>query len=288
MENFPIKKLGKEYWPKQLNEIPQKPEILYYRGNLPDLEHKFLCVVGPRKYTNYGDNVCQNLISGLKNYPITIISGLAYGIDSIAHKYAIENNLKTIAFPGSGLNEKNIYPKIHFNLAKQILESGGTLISEFPEKTEARQWLFPKRNRLMAGMSDAVLIIEANHKSGTMITAYLALEYNRNVLSVPGSIFNSNSNGTNRLIKEGAIPITESQDILDILGFKNNLQNKFNFLELNLSANEKNILNILIEPLTIEQIAEKNFLPINQIIQTITQLELKNLIKNVDGFFLKN
>jgi len=294
MDDFNIEKLRPEYWPPGLHQIPDKPNTLYYRGTVPDLDQKFLCIIGPRKYTDYGAQVCEELIKGLRGMPITIVSGLAYGIDSIAHKYALDYGLKTIAFPGSGLDKSVIYPRAHFNLAMQILESGGTLISEFSNKTEAAPWTFPKRNRLMAGISDAVLVIEAGQKSGTMITSRLALDYNRNVLAVPGSIFNLTSVGTNNLIRDGAVPITSSQDILWALGFGEEEINLFTEIEQkknfalatkNLSELEKQILEILSEPLNIDQIAQKIDLPINVIIQTLTELEMKNLIKEYNSIF---
>jgi len=297
MDDFPIEKMRPEYWPPGLQQIPDKPHTLYYRGVVPDLDQKFLCIIGPRKYTDYGAQVCQELIKGLKGFPITIVSGLAYGIDSIAHKHALDYGLKTVAFPGSGLDKSVIYPRAHFNLAMQILESGGTLISEFSNQTEAAPWTFPKRNRLMAGISDAVLVIEAGQKSGTMITSRLALDYNRNVLAVPGSIFNLTSVGTNNLIKDGAVPITNSQDILWALGFGEEEINLFTELEQNknfasaaknLSDTEKQILEVLSEPLNIDQIAKKIDMPINMIIQSLTELEMKDLIFEKEGLFLIN
>jgi DNA processing protein len=297
MEEFPIQKLNKEYWPPGLNEIPDKPHILYYRGAVPDLDQKLLCIIGSRKYTEYGAKVCEQIIGGLKGFPITIVSGLAYGIDSIAHKCALDYKLKTIAFPGSGLDESVIYPRTNFNLAVQILESGGTLISEFSNKTEATPWTFPKRNRLMAGISDAVLIIEAGQKSGTMITSRLALDYNRNVFVVPGSIFNSNSVGTNNLIKEGATPITNSTDILWALGFneeeislfqKIDQKKQIELVENDLSDIAIKILKTLTEPKNIDQLGQKTKLPINIIIKTLTELEIKNLIYENKGYFTRN
>jgi DNA processing protein len=222
---------------------------------------------------------------------------LAYGIDSIAHKCALDYKLKTIAFPGSGLDESVIYPRTNFNLAVQILESGGTLISEFSNKTEATPWTFPKRNRLMAGISDAVLIIEAGQKSGTMITSRLALDYNRNVFVVPGSIFNSNSVGTNNLIKEGATPITNSTDILWALGFneeeislfqKIDQKKQIELVENDLSDIAIKILKTLTEPKNIDQLGQKTKLPINIIIKTLTELEIKNLIYENKGYFTRN
>lgn len=284
MDNFPIKKLSYEYWPKQLTEISNKPKRLYYRGSIPNPEHKFLCIIGPRKHTEYGVDVCKNLISGLQGFPITIVSGLAYGIDSIAHNFAIDYKINTIAFPGSGLDKNVIYPRAHFNLAIKILESGGTLISEFSNKTVAAPWTFPSRNRLMAGICDAVLVIESGEKSGTMITSRLALDYNRDVLAVPGSIFNFNSTGTNNLIKEGAAVITKSEDILYILGFDNE---KINSLKIkhndkiinNLNNLEKKIYRYLKNPNTIENIINHLSIEVEKVIAYINELELKGLIQ---------
>lgn len=214
---FPIEKLP---IPEPLLHIPQPPKKLSVRGVFPNIQkHTFLTVVGPRKYTNYGEDACRTLIAGLKGYPIVIVSGLAHGIDRISHEAALNTGLLTVAFPGSGLNDKVLYPKTQYQLAMQILESGGALVSEFEPDFPATLWSFVRRNRLMAGLSTATLIIEAQHKSGTRVTARLATEYNRDVLAVPGNIFSKNSEGTNELIRLGATPVTSSQDILEALGF---------------------------------------------------------------------
>lgn len=292
MDNFPIKILQPEYWPRQLKEIPNKPKKLFFRGQPPNLTQKFLCIIGPRKYTDYGRAVCQKLIEGLKGWPITVVSGLAHGIDSIAHQIALDCNLKTVAFPGSGLDKKVIYPKHHFNLALRILENGGALISEFDHKLEATPWTFPKRNRLMAGICDAVLVIEAGQKSGTMITSRLALDYNRNILAVPGSILNINSVGTNNLIKEGAVPITDSRDILAALDFSQteiNLaqrsaqQKLFQKHSAKLNNHHKQILQVLNEPLTVDEITEKIGLPVSVVATNLTELEILGLVEIINN-----
>ena len=201
-------------------EIPQPPEDLWIIGELPSEDLIYLCVVGSRRNTAYGREACEKIIAGLKGYPIVIVSGFAMGIDTIAHKKALQVGLKTLVFPGSGLSDEAMYPKSNVRLIREVVEKGGCLISEFEPDFKATQWSFPMRNRLMAGISKAVLIIEAEEKSGTLITARLTTEYNRDLLVVPGSIFSPNSKGVNKLLHQGATPITCSEDVLEALGFE--------------------------------------------------------------------
>lgn len=205
--------------PRLLREIPGPPSELYIRGALPPPENVCLTVIGSRRATPYGREATETLIAGLAGYPISIVSGLALGIDSIAHESAILAGLHTVAFPGSSLDDDNIYPPSKRTLAEKILAAGGCLLSEYPAGTHAMPWMFPERNRLMAGMSRATLLIEAGEKSGTLITAYLALDYNRDVLVVPGNIFSPLSVGLHRLLRDGAAPVSSSADILEALGF---------------------------------------------------------------------
>ena len=177
-----IYKLKIEDFPKALLEIPQPPKTLYIRGKLPDPNLTYLAVVGSRKYTSYGKEICEKLIRGLKNYPIVIVSGLALGIDSIAHRAALDNGLITVSFPGSGLDNNVLHPHTNIRLAQEIVNKGGCLISELDPSWKATLYSFPQRNRLMAGIAKAVLIIEAEEKSGTLITDRMALDYNRDEL----------------------------------------------------------------------------------------------------------
>jgi len=279
-----IKILEKSELPQALLEIPQPPEKLYVIGELPKEENLvFLCVVGSRKYTSYGRDITEKLIEGLAGYPVVIVSGLALGIDSIAHQKAIDIGLKTIAFPGSGLKEKIIYPKSNFGLARRIIEKGGCLLSEFEPDFEATQWSFPCRNRLMTGISRAVLVTEAEQKSGTLITARMATDYNRDVLAVPGSVFSSNSVGTNRLIRQGATPITNSDELLEALGF-NVTQKLFEEKNLdNCSAEEKEILEMLREPISRDEITRRLGKSISEINTLLSIMEIKGLIKEEMG-----
>lgn len=280
-----IKKLPRKEFPELLSEISDPPEKLYVRGELPDWKGVFLSVVGSRKYSHYGKDACEKLISGLRGFPITIVSGLALGIDSIAHEAAISAGLKTIAVPGSGLDWNILYPRLNLNLAKRIIASGGAIISEFEPDFKPTSWSFPQRNRIMAGLSRAVLIIEAEEKSGSLITARLALDYNRDVLAVPGSIFSPSSEGTNRLIKEGAAVITRSEDILRALGFKieeNNPDKTARACE-NCSDEEKKVLKILSEPKPKDELVRKLDMPVSRANILLSAMEIKGLIEEREG-----
>lgn len=279
LHNFEIKTFLDQEIPEILREITDPPKKLYLQGKLPSQNTKILCVVGSRKYTQYGKDVCEKLISGLRGYDITIVSGLALGIDGIAHKAALDAGLKTIAVPGSGLHESVLYPSTHRQLAEKILENGGTLISEFEPKFRATPYSFPQRNRIMAGMSHAVLVIEAEIKSGTLITSKFATEYNRDVLTVPGSIFSKNSEGPNMLIRLGATPVRNSEDILEALGFKigekpQNLELKYS----DCSEEELLVIKILSEPLEKDELIRQMKMSVSKASTVISIMEIKGLI----------
>ncbi len=274
-----VRKIKEKEFPPLLREIPDPPNELYIKGHLPAPDLIPLCVVGSRKFSDYGKGACERIIGGLKGLPFVIVSGLALGIDSIAHKTALKNNIKTIAVPGSGLNDEVLYPKSHLFLARDILSSSGALLSEYPPSFSATTWSFPKRNRIMAGMSRVILVIEAGEMSGTLITARLGLEYNREVCTVPGSIFSSSSSGSNQLIKEGAYPITSSDDICEICG----IEKEKKMLNMNLSEKEKNIINMIKEPKSKEEVMKKFGMSINEIQILISAMEMKGLINEVAG-----
>ncbi len=279
-----IFKLKPEQFPNPLLEIPQPPKTLYIRGKLPGPELIYLAVVGSRKYTSYGRDICEKLIRGLKDYPIVIVSGLALGIDTIAHKTAMEVGLTTISFPGSGLDNSVLYPRTNIRLAQEIINNGGCLISEFEPSFIATLYSFPQRNRLMAGISKAVLIIEAEEKSGTLITARMALDYNRDVLAVPGSAFSANSNGTNWLIKQGATPITSSGDILEALGFeieKLEISDEEKYADC--SKEELKIIALLHEPMERDDLVRESGMKIAEANALLSIMELKDFIKEELG-----
>src|SRR3990167_7805347 len=179
-----IKKLPKNKFPKALLEIPQPPEDLLIIGELPPENLIYLCIVGSRKFTSYGREACEKIIAGLKSYPIVIVSGLAMGIDAIAHKKALSVGLKVLVFPGSGLSREAMYPKTNAELAEEIIKNGRGRVSEIEPGFQTSLSGFGKRNRLIAGISKATLIIEAEERSGTLITARLTTEYNRDLLVV--------------------------------------------------------------------------------------------------------
>lgn len=279
-----VVKLKPEEFPKALLEIPQPPKTLYMRGKLPSEDSIYLAVVGSRKYTSYGRDICEKLIKGLKGYPIVIVSGLALGIDSIAHNTALDIGLTTIAFPGSGLDNSVLHPQTNIKLAQKIVDAGGCLISELDPSWKATLYSFPQRNRLMAGISKAVLIIEAEEKSGTLITARMALDYNRDVLAVPGSILSSNSKGTNSLIRQGATPITCSEDILEALGFnikKAPQDEKEKYVDC--GKDELRIIELLREPMERDELIRESGMDIATANALLSIMEIKELIKEELG-----
>ena len=281
-----LRKLTKKEFPKPLFEIPQPPDNLWILGQFPEaIENQvYLCIVGSRRFTSYGRDACEKIIDGLKGYPIVIVSGFAMGIDTIAHKRAIKNNLRTVVFPGSGLSKEAMYPKTNVALMPEILDSGGCMVSEFEPDFKATQWGFPMRNRLMAGLCKATLIIEAQEKSGTLITARLATEYNRDVLAVPGSIFSQSSTGTNKLIRAGATPVTCAEDVLEALGFEieANLERQQKLFE-DLSPEEKIVLELLREPLERDELIRAMQMPIHQANGVLSIMEIKGMIKEELG-----
>lgn len=269
--------LSTDEFPRLLREIPDPPDKLYLKGSLPPQKAKCLAVVGSRKYTTYGKQTVEKLIGDLRGHDVAIISGLALGIDGLAHEAALRANLCTLAVPGSGLNDDVLYPARHKRLAMRILQAGGGLLSEFEPDFEATPWSFPKRNRIMAGLAHAVLVIEAAEKSGTLITARLATDYNRDVLTVPGSIFSKSTFGPHMLIRLGAVPVTSAQDILEALGVepKNNTEAH---VPENLSVEEQSVLKALNEPHEKDTLISKLNMPVHKANILLSKMELDGLI----------
>lgn len=273
-----------EELPESLKNTPAAPEILYIKGTFPPENLNYLGVVGTRRYTSYGKEATMNIIESLAGYNFVIVSGLAKGIDSFSHESALKNKIKTVAVLGSGLSQKVLFPKENKRLAEKIVEEGGAVISEYPFEMKANVNSFPQRNRIIAGLSKAVWVVEAKEKSGSLITANYALDYNRDVLALPGSIFVENSKGTNSLIKEGATPITSAVDILNIFG----IESKNSIAEaLDLSETESNVLREITEPMQKDELIRKTGLPANEIIPVLTMLELKGAVKEMGGEIIK-
>ena len=277
----------------RLLELHDIPKELHIQGVLPEVTldeygratPRILTIVGSRKNTSYGRQALEMLVTSLEGHTVIIVSGLALGIDSIAHRSALKNKLITISIPGSGLSEKVLYPSTHKNLAQEIVSSGGALISELPHETAAAPWTFPMRNRIMAALSDAVLFIEAEEKSGTLITARQALELGRDIGAVPGDMFSPTSYGTNMLIKEGASPITSSEDLFDLLHLsKNNEEGDGEDSTVkNYSPHEALIMKTLREPLDKDMLFAMTQLSFEDFISAFSTLELNGQVEETFG-----
>ncbi len=292
-ENIQIISFKDEEYPSWLKEIYAPPLALYYKGNIKLLKSDSLAIVGSRKCTSYGQKSLEVIGKKLlNNYQINIVSGLALGIDAKAHQVALEQNEKTIAVLGSGLNQKNIYPASNQSLAQKIIKQNGLLLSEFPPGVPALKHHFPQRNRIISGISKGVWIVEAAKRSGALITARYALEQNREVMALPGNIFSSASQGANQLIKQGAYLIDSEEEIGKTLDLtkkeKSAINNKQ--AEINLSEKEKKILSqISKEPCHINQISRQNNLNISEVNSLLSSMELKGLIYNLgENKYIKN
>ena len=283
-----IRELKRTEWPEQLLEIPQLPEQLWIRGSLPDKGTKLLTVVGSRAMTRYGQEACEKLITGLAGYPVSIVSGLALGVDGCAHKAALAAGLHTIAIPGSGLDDSVISPRTNLGLAKDILKAGGALLSE--QEPMHKPWLkeFPSRNRLMVGMSHAVLVIEAGQKSGTLITARLAADYNRDLLCIPHRIGDPHAFGPHLFIRLGAALVSESLHILEALHIAPRITSA-TVAPTNLEEVELEIWSMLAEPKTRDEIlrAGSAGTGAGELLTALVALELRGLVKEEFGAWRK-
>jgi len=245
-------------YPRLLKEavtiMDDPPKEIYIRGDLPSDDHIFLTVVGSRQYSEYGKAACESLIAGLHGLPVVIVSGLALGIDSIAHEAALAAGLQTIAVPGSGLADEMLYPPTHIGIARRILAAGGCLLSPFEKTVMGNKWTFPYRNAIMAGLSHATLVIEAATQSGTLITARRAMDFYRDVLVVPGSIFSKKSEGAFEYMREGATPIACAEDLIFALGLEDAARardtetEKIRPLRPDLTESEQRLIAALAEP----------------------------------------
>ena len=214
-EDISIIKFEDKEYPALLREIHKAPEQLYIRGNKEILSSPFLLgVVGSRKATMYGRQACANLLPPCVRAGVTLVSGMAYGIDTFAHRICVDQNMPTIAVLGSGVDDKSLYPRGNKTIAQEILKTGGAIISEYEPGTPAYLGNFPARNRIIAGLCKATLIIQAAKRSGSLITARLAMEENRDVLAIPGPITDPACEGTNMLIRDGAGMVLDATDIL--------------------------------------------------------------------------
>jgi DNA processing protein len=296
MSNEEINKISIDdsHYPKSLKEIKDAPKVLYYIGSLPKPDEKIFAVVGTRMFSAYGKQIALEIAGDLAEAGLTIVSGLAPGIDTFAHQATLERKGRTIAVLGTGLDEKSLYPKDNIKLSRKIVESGGCLISEYPVGARGIHFTFPQRNRIVSGLSLGVLVIEAkpplpnfgvgtNRKSGSgaIITALIAFEQGRKVFAVPGLVHSSSSKGCHYLIKKGAKLVENANDILQEL-------NLTEITRSELVAGENKEENLILEcikeeALYIDKIIEKTKLNAATVAGALAILEIKGKVKNLGG-----
>ena len=270
-------KIDDELYPKLLKKIPDPPKALYVRGELLKNEFCF-AIVGTRRCSDYGKEIAFSIARDLAQAGLTVVSGMARGIDSFSHQGALEGKGRTVAVLGTGLDEKSIYPQENLKLAKGILESGGCLISEYPKGTPGMKSNFPERNRIISGMSLGVLVIEAKFGSGALITAKWAQKQKRKIFAVPGSVHSLNSKGCHFLIKEGAYLAEDADDILRKLNLPQIKREKLK----GKSLEENLILKILGEgSLSIDKIIEKTKLTPQIVSANLSLMEIDGKVKNL-------
>jgi len=265
-----------QLYPDLWQNIAQAPALFFYRGNGENLNTKSIAVVGSRKMTDYGQRVLTSLILPTVEKGVTVVSGLAYGVDTAAHQLALGCKVPTVAILGNGIDE--IYPQRNTALATEILTAGGTIVSEYLPRTAARPEYFPQRNRLVAGLAEATIVVEGALKSGSLISARLANEFGRTVWAVPGDVFRLNSQGCNQLIFQGeAGALTDSKFLLESL----NLNNTRLLQKVDLSPEEKDLVRILRQKSEwpLEDFMSQFKVPISEVSMRLTLLELKGVVK---------
>ena len=269
-------------YPSYLREIPGPPPLLYYQGELLERDQWAVAVVGTRRLTSYGRQITRDLVAGLVQNNITVVSGLARGIDAIAHKTAVELGGRTLAVLGSGLD--CIYPSENRTLAQEITQGHGAIISEYGLGVQPEAKNFPPRNRIISGLSLGVIIIEAGVRSGALITTNFALEQNREVFAVPGNINSPVSQGPNRLIQEGAKLVTKIEDVLEELNLHMVAERTAVQLTLPETAEEVALYTQLsAQPVHIDELSRSTGLPSAQVSSTLTLMELKGMVQQVGG-----
>lgn len=277
-------------YPQRLLNCYDSPTLLFYKGAADLNASKIVAIVGTRTNTDYGKQFTEKLVKDLAEQNITIISGLAYGIDAMAHKAALKHDLPTVGVVGHGLDK--IYPSDHSGLAKDMIKNGGGILSEFFSGTKPDKHNFPLRNRIVAGISDATVLVETNIKGGSMITGNLANAYNRDVFAVPGRTSDPKSSGCNHLIKYNkAILLTDAEELLEVMGWKEKKtkSKKQKELFIELSAEEKQVVQLLQqkEIVSIDEINITSGLSSSTIAAAILNLELQNVVTSLPGKMYK-
>jgi DNA processing protein len=270
-----------ELYPKRLKEIDQPPPVLYERGALSDEDSWAVAVVGTRRVSAYGRQVAEDVAAFLANSGVTVVSGLARGVDAIAHQSALKAGGRTIAVLGCGVDR--IYPPEHMQLAEKIIASGA-ILSDYAPGTAPDAANFPPRNRIISGLSMATVVVEAGETSGALITAQFAVDQGREVFSVPGSILAPQSKGTNRLIAQGAHPMLSARDLLDILNLGRVTEQREVRKILPGNEIEAKLLSVLThEPKHMDEIRNQTGLPIERVSATLVMMELKGMVRQVGG-----
>ncbi|OGO39806.1 MAG: DNA protecting protein DprA [Chloroflexi bacterium RBG_16_57_8] len=281
MERFGVKAFtcNDPDYPARLKEIYDYPPVLYVRGSIISQDEWCMAIVGTRRATVYGRQVTEEFVTDLARSKITIVSGLARGVDTVAHHAALEAGGRTMAVFACGLD--TVYPSENANLARRIMENGA-LISEYPVGTKPRADNFPRRNRIMSGLSLGTLVIEAGESSGALITAQMALEQDREVFAVPGSILSPASKGTNKLIQDGAKLVLDYTDILEELNLMA-VERQIEMKELLPASETESLLlkRVRAEPTHIDEICRASGLPASTVSSTLAMMELKGMVKQV-------
>jgi DNA processing protein len=266
-------------YPRLLREIDQSPPVIYVKGTLTPADEFAIAIVGTRRVSEYGQQITRDISIFLAGHGLTIVSGLARGVDGIAHRHALEAGGRTIAVLGSGVDV--IYPPEHRKLAEAISENGA-VISDYPLGTQPEGINFPPRNRIISGLSLGTIVVEAGDRSGALITADFALEQGRDVFAVPGNVLSPASRGTNRLIQNGAYAMVSPQDVLDVLNLSELESIKTARQVLPADKTEARILQVMnFEPLHIDEICNEVGLPVDKVSAALTMMELKGLVQHV-------
>ncbi len=283
-ENIKVIPIKAKDYPKLLSEISSPPPLLYLKGEILSRDEFAIAIVGSRKPTQYGIQVTLEIAKDLALAGLTIISGLALGIDTIAHKMALEANGRTIGVLGGGIDWNSIYPKENKYLIEQILEKGGAILSEFPIGTPPLKQNFPFRNRIIAGLSLGTLVIEATETSGALLTARHAIENSREVFAIPGSIYSKSSVGPNNLIKMGGKLVTSAQDILEEFNL-GSVKKIIKAREIHPDTKEeKKLLEFISEnPINIDELIKKSGLAPSVVNSTLILMEMKGKVRNLGG-----
>lgn len=281
--NIQVTSCFDHYYPRRLKECIDGPSVLFAKGNM-DLNPKHaVAIVGTRKMTAYGKRICRDIIEQLKHYDCTVVSGLAYGVDVEIHKNCLEFDVSTVGVLAHGLDR--MYPQAHAGIAKKMLDKGG-LLTEFPTQTNPDRENFPKRNRIVAGIVDAVIVVESGDKGGSLITCELANDYNRDVFAFPGDIYSTYSKGCNKLIKNNqAIGVSSVTDLIQFLDWNaKKPSNVQKHLFESLTDGEQKVVQLLqLNNHTIDQLSIKLNKSISELSMQLFELELKGAVRSLPG-----